>query len=65
MGLELCAMAKTPGGGWIEYVWPRPGGGEPMRKISYVVSVDGQPYQLGAGIYDDKQSLEQLERLID
>ena len=62
-GLELCETAKRPGGGWLEYVWPRSGGGEPTRKTSYVVSVPGQPYQLGAGIYNETVSLEELERL--
>ena len=63
-GLELCETAKRPGGGWVEYVWPRPRGGKPSRKISYVMSVDGLPYQLGAGIYDDTVTFEELDRLI-
>lgn len=62
-GLELCATAKRPGGGWLEYVWPRPGGGEPSRKISFVRSVDGLPYQVGAGIYDETVSFEELAAL--
>jgi cytochrome c len=64
-GLALCETAKRPRGGWVEYAWPRPGGGEPSRKISYVVSVDGLPYQLGAGIYDETITIEELERLTD
>jgi len=62
-GLELCATAERPGGGWLEYVWPRPGGGEPSRKISFVMSVDGLPYQVGAGIYDETVSFEELTQL--
>ncbi len=62
-GLELCEVAKRPGGGWVEYVWPRPGGGKPSRKVSFVMSVDGLPYQLGAGIYDEAITLEDLDRL--
>ncbi len=64
-GLELCAIAKRPGGGWLEYVWPRPGGGDPSRKISYVMSVDGLPYQVGAGIYDETVSFNELTTLTD
>lgn len=64
-GLELCETAKRPGGGWVEYTWPRPGSDVPARKISYVVSVEGRPYQLGAGIYNDEASLEELARLTD
>ena len=63
-GLELCKTAQQPGGGWVEYVWPRPGGGEPSRKISYVTKVEGRSYQLGAGIYNETISLAELRRMI-
>ncbi len=62
-GLELCETARQPGGGWVEYIWPRPGGGDPSRKISYVVSVDGHPYQVGAGIYNETVSIAELNRI--
>ena len=52
-GIELCKTAARPGGGWIEYVWLRPGDDTPMRKISFVRSVPDAPYQVGAGIYDE------------
>ena len=64
-GIELCnTAAKHPDGAWIEYIWPRSGGGEPTRKISFVVSVKGRPYQVGAGIYDDNIMLEELGELM-
>jgi hypothetical protein len=50
-------------GGWIEYIWLKPDGTVPRRKISYVMSVDGQPYQVGAGIYHPSVSLEELVAL--
>lgn len=62
-GLMLCETAQRPGGGWVEYVWLKPGGDEPRRKISYVMSAEGTPYQLGAGIYNDSITLEELESL--
>jgi hypothetical protein len=62
-GNALCETAGRPGGGWIEYVWLKPGGDVPLRKISYVMSVAGQPYQLGAGIYDETVTLEELAAL--
>ena len=62
-GRELCATAKQPGGGWVEYVWPKPGTDKPSRKISYVISVEGLPYQVGAGIYNETITLEELNRL--
>ena len=58
-GIELCQSASLEGT-WIEYVWLKPGGDQPLRKISYVMSVEGQPYQVGAGIYDDDVTLEEL-----
>ena len=64
-GPILCETAQRPGGGWVEYVWPRRGGGEPSRKISYVVSVEGRPYQLGAGIYNETIPIEALMRLTE
>lgn len=64
-GLELCETATQSGGGWVEYTWLRPGGGEPARKISYVVSAEGHPYQLGAGIYNDTITISELEELAD
>jgi signal transduction histidine kinase len=73
-GPPLCDAAKRPGGGWAEYFWPRavrPAGadnleysGEPSRKVTYMLSVDGQPYQVGAGIIDETDSLEKLDALV-
>ncbi len=64
-GQELCDTAQQPGGGWVEYVWLKPGGDTPLRKISFVMSVDGQPYQLGAGIYNQTISLNDVAALTD
>lgn len=74
LGPLLCAAAKRPQGGWIEYSWPRtvqPAGadnlkyaGEPACKVTYMFSVDGQPYQVGAGIIDETHTLEQLDALL-
>ncbi len=64
-GLELCETAKQPEGGWVEYVWPKPGGGEPSRKISYVITADSLSYQVGAGIYDETISLSALKQITE
>ncbi|MDJ0949107.1 MAG: cache domain-containing protein [Alphaproteobacteria bacterium] len=64
-GLELCKTAQLPGGGWVEYVWLKPGGEVPLRKISFVMSVEGRPYQLGAGIYDKTVRLEDLAAVLE
>lgn len=63
-GNALCQMAEQPGGGWVEYVWLKPGGETPMRKVSFVTSVNGRPYQLGAGIYNETVSLDALTAMM-
>lgn len=53
---EMRAAATSPAGaGWVEYVWPRPGGTSPVPKSAYVVSVsgpDGKRYVVGSGGYE-------------
>lgn len=51
------------GGGWIEFVWPKPGTTEGVRKISYIYPVPGLRYTVCAGIYDDTMSLDKLNRM--
>ena len=56
VGLELAAVAKK-GGGWVEYVWPRPGTTKPVPKSSYAMRAkapDGKWYTVGAGGYEVK-----------
>ena len=62
-GLLLCEVAAKPEGGWIEYQWAPAGGGDARRKVSYVLSVPGRGYEVGAGIYDADASLSDLAGL--
>jgi signal transduction histidine kinase len=74
-GLELCKAAEIPGGSWTEYAWPRPVKEEgadqlayaetPSRKVSYMLDVEGQPYQVGAGRFDETTSVDDLNALLD
>lgn len=73
-GTELCKAAEQAGGGWTEYAWPKPVkaadgrqlgyAAAPSRKVSYILAVPGQPYQVGAGDYDDTLTLDQLGALL-
>lgn len=57
VGTELIAAAKKKGGGWVDYMWPRPGTDKPVAKSSYSMSVkgpDGKMYYVGAGGYELK-----------
>lgn len=61
-GVELCEVAMR-GGGWIEFVWPKPGTEEGMRKISYIYPIPGMRYTVCAGIYNDSRTLDELNTL--
>ena len=34
------------------------------RKVSYMLSVKGQPYQVGAGVYNDQLTVAELNTLL-
>lgn len=59
----ICDASKKPNGDWVEYWWPKTGETEASRKITFVIQVPGQPYQVSAGIYDDSLSLEKLRAM--
>jgi cytochrome c len=73
-GPALCNASARPDGGWAEYMWQKPvkqdGAdnlayeGDAARKVSYMLSVDGQPYQVGAGEYNDTATVEELDALL-
>jgi cytochrome c len=57
VGESIAATGKMKGGGWTDYVWPRPGTTKPVPKSSYSVQVkgpDGKMYVGGAGGYELK-----------
>jgi len=65
LGLDLCNSSKLEKGGFTEYWWEKLGEDKPSRKISYIYQVPGQPYQVGAGIYEPDISISELELLLD
>lgn len=63
---ELCEAAKAKHGGWVEYVWTKPGAGQVSRKLSYAVTADmafSTGLQIAAGVYDDKLSVAELNQM--
>ena len=60
---KLCQATKTPSGVWVEYWWPKPGEKQGSRKVSYALKAGDTPYIVGAGIYDDKTKIADLEKL--
>ena len=59
IGTALCAAAKKANGGWVEYMWTKPGAEGNHRKVTYVLSAGN--YQVAAGVYDDKLTAKELE----
>ncbi len=63
---KLCEAGNKPNGGWVEYWWPKPGEAKASRKISYAHGAEvsfKSDVQVGAGIYDETMSLEELNKL--
>lgn len=58
-GTALCAAGKKPHGGWVEYMWTKPGAEGNHRKIVYVMSAG--TLEVAAGVYDDKLTVSELE----
>jgi len=75
IGPGLCKAAAEPNGGWFEYQWWKPVktedakgltyAKETSRKVTYMLGVKGQPYQVGAGIYNDTLSVDALNAMIE
>jgi len=73
-GDDMCEAATKPHGGWAQYMWEKPikasDGSldyteESYRKVSYMLAVPGQPYEVGAGIYAEEPSLAELDALAE
>lgn len=50
---EAVEVCNDKGEGFIEYMWPKPGGKEPVQKISYVKLFKPFNWIIGTGIYVD------------
>lgn len=48
---EYITVAKDPGEGWVDYMWPKPGEKTPVAKTSHVLRVPGEDLIVIAGIY--------------
>jgi methyl-accepting chemotaxis protein len=49
--VEMVDVVKKSGGGYVDYMWPRPGASEPQPKISYVKGFAPWGWVIGSGIY--------------
>ena len=61
---SICEAAKQPSGGWLAYMWPKPGESKPSRKVSFAINVEGTPYTVVAGIYNDTDTVADLNKTL-
>jgi len=53
MFVEFVSAAQAPAGGYVYYLWPKPGHDEPVRKLSFVKRFGPWGWVIGTGIYID------------
>jgi methyl-accepting chemotaxis protein len=51
--VEFAKTAQAPGGGYVNYLWPRPGSKDPVAKLSFVKRFAPWGWVIGTGIYID------------
>jgi PAS domain S-box-containing protein len=51
---ELTAAARYPGGGFVSYVWPKPGQQGEVEKLSYARCITDWGWIVGSGLYLDE-----------
>ncbi|MES2088958.1 MAG: methyl-accepting chemotaxis protein, partial [Pseudomonadota bacterium] len=51
--MEFVKTVKASGGGFVVYMWPKPGSDKPVDKISYVQGFEPWGWVIGSGIYVD------------
>lgn len=64
---ELCQAATGKHGGWVEYMWTKPGAGEVTRKVTYAATADlafSTGIQIAAGVYDNALPVAELDKMV-
>ena len=61
--MEFVKIAKAKGGGFVDYMWPKPGEQAPVNKLSYVKLYEPWGWIVGSGIYldDVKDDIRHLQ----
>jgi methyl-accepting chemotaxis protein len=50
---DFVDIGQQPGGGVVNYMWPKPGSDKPVSKIAYVQKFDKWGWIVGSGVYID------------
>jgi methyl-accepting chemotaxis protein len=62
--VEFVNAVKSGGGGFVPYMWPKPGSANPVQKISYVKGFAPWGWVVGSGIYIDTIESAMSDRLV-
>lgn len=63
--LEMTAIVKADGSGFLFYSWPKPGSDKPVEKVSYVKGFAPWGWVIGSGVYVDNVNAAIMTRLIE
>ena len=56
--VEFADICRSKGGGFVDYLWPKPGFSQPVPKISYVKLFSEWGWVIGSGVYVDDVKAE-------
>jgi methyl-accepting chemotaxis protein len=62
--IEFVNMVKVNGGGFVDYMWPKPGSADPVAKVSFVKGFAPWGWIIGSGVYIDTVDAAVLSRAI-
>lgn len=62
LALKEACESKNPAGHWIEYWWPNKVTGTDERRLTFNVPVPGTPYVVNGSVWDDKTSVDELNK---
>jgi len=63
--VEMVQVVRAQGGGFVDYMWPKPGLDKPVPKISYVKGFAPWGWVIGSGVYIDDIEAEAKQSLKD
>ena len=56
--VAFAKIAQEHGGGFVDYMWPKPGFDKPVQKTSYVTLFSPWGWVIGTGVYNDDIAAE-------
>ena len=61
---EFVTVVKASGGGFVSYLWPKPGSDQAVEKVAYVKGFAPWGWIIGSGVYVDNVNAVVLQRAV-